>query len=164
MKIFVTIFTTAFLSSVILSSCKKEIAGTTSTIKDTVLVNDTVRINDTTPRPATIVGFYTGKIGNNTDYPSFQMAFLFRSNGTVRAFNNNITTPGYFDTSAIPPAEGVYLVSGDTVTTTCKYLYDTTNVFSTMAVIDSACTYMEGSWGSGSMNTGGGYFFVYKQF
>jgi hypothetical protein len=161
MKNIVTIFTTILVASIIFTSCKKENTTTTSVTEDTIILKDTVRINDTTPRPITIVGFYTGKIGNNTDYPSYQMAFLFRSDGTVRAYNNNITTQGYADTSTIPPAEGTYLLSGDTVTTYCKYLYDTTNTFSTQAIVDANFTYMEGTWGSG-MTLGAGNFFVYK--
>jgi hypothetical protein len=164
MKNILSIFTSIFIIAVVLTSCKKENTTTTSTQKDTVILKDTVTVNDTIPHPITILGFYTGEIGNNGDYPSFQMGFLFRSDGTVRAYNNNISTPGYFDTSAIPPAEGTYVVSGDTVTTTCTYLNNPSNTFSTIAIIDSAFTYMQGTWGSGSLNTGGGYFFVYKHF
>jgi hypothetical protein len=164
MKNILYIFTSIFITAIVLTSCKKENTTTTSTQKDTIILKDTVTVNDTIPHPITIVGFYVGEIGNNTDYPSFQMDFLFRSNGTVRAYNNNISTPGYFDTTAIPPAEGTYVVSGDTVTTTCTYLNNPSNTFSTIAIIDSAFTYMQGAWGSGSLNTGGGNFFVYKQF
>ena len=164
MKNILSIFTIIFIAAMAFSSCKKVNTVTSTTQKDTLILKDTVTITDTIPHPVTILGFYTGKIGNNFDYPSFQMAFLFRSNGTVRAYNNNITTPGYADTSTIPAAEGTYIVSGDTVTTFCKYLYDTTNTFATLAIADSTFSYMEGSWGAGTLNTGGGYFFAYKQY
>jgi hypothetical protein len=176
MKNILSIFTTLFIVSIIFVSCKKENITNTSTTKDTTLINDTIRIGDTfrikdTTRiidtiqhPITIVGFYVGAIGNNTDYPGFQMDFLFRSNGTVRVYDNDITTPGYFDTTAIPPAEGTYIVSGDTVTTTYSYLNNPSNTFSTISIINTSFTYMEGTWGSGTFNTGGGYFFVYKQY
>jgi hypothetical protein len=164
MKNIIFLFVTIFLLSVIFTSCSKPNVSTTTTTWDTTHVNDTTTIRDTLPYPATIIGFYVGQIGNSTDYPTFQMDFLLRSDGTVRAYNNNISTPGYFDTSAIPPAEGLYTVSGDTVFTTCAYVSNPTDIFSTMAILNSDSTYMEGSWGFGSVNTGGGYFFVYKHF
>jgi hypothetical protein len=176
MKHILSIFTIFFITTVVFTSCKKEDVTNTTTTRDTTLVNDsikiqdTIRIRDTTiitdtiPHISTFIGFYVGKIGNNTDYPTFQIDFLFRSDGTVRAYNNNITTPGYFDTSAIPPAEGTYVLSGDTVTTTCAYVSNPSNIFSTIAIINSDSTYMEGTWGYGSFNNGGGSFYVYKQF
>jgi hypothetical protein len=176
MKNIFSLFIIIFIALVIFTSCSKPTVVNTITttdtthVYDTVNVKDTFRFHDTTvikdtiQHPITIVGYYTGKIGNNSDYPSFQLGFLFRADGTVRAYNNNITTPGYADTSTIPPAEGTYTVSGDTVRTTCTYLNNPSNTFSTIALIDSANTYMEGSWGPGTLYTGGGYFFVYKQF
>jgi hypothetical protein len=165
MKNIIRIFITIFITLILFASCKKGNTGTTSTITDTTTIKDTIRITDTLPHPITaFAGFYTGKIGNNSDYPSFQMAFLFRSDGTVRVYNNNISTPGNADTSIIPPAEGTYLLSGDTVTTYCRYLSDTTNTFSTFAIVDSSFSYMEGTWGFGMFNNGGGFFWVYKQY
>jgi hypothetical protein len=164
MKNIVFLFIAIFLVSIVVISCGKQNVSSTSTTWDTTHVNDTITVIDTLPYPATILGFYEGEIGNNTDYPSFQMDFLFRSDGTVRAYNNNITTSGYFDTSAIPPAEGTYTVSGDTIFTTCAYVGNPSDIFSTMAIVNSDSTYMEGSWGFGSLNSGGGYFFVYKHF
>jgi hypothetical protein len=164
MKNIVFIFIILFIGAIAFTSCKKNTVGSTSTKLDTTIINDTTKIFDTVPGPTTITGFYTGKIGNNGDYPSFQIAFIFRSNGTVRAYDNILSSPGATDTSTIAVAEGTYTVSGDTVTTYCKYLSDTTNAFSTLAIINSDSTYMEGSWGNQTFNTGGGYFFVYKQY
>jgi|GEM_PF-946430 hypothetical protein len=163
MKNIVSISIVIFLISIIFTSCKKQDVTTTSTIYDTIIQKDTVRVQDTVPRPITLTGFYTGKIGNNSDYPSYNMAFLFRSNGTVRVYNNIGGTTSPTDTSAILPAEGTYSVSNDTVKTYCKYLYDTLNTFSTMAIVNSDSTYMEGAWGSG-MSVGSGFFFVYKKY
>ena len=182
MKNILSILTIVFIAAVICSSCKKENVTNTSTIRDTTYINDTINVNDsvktntifrfkdtittidTVVRPITIVGFYTGKIGNNTDYPSFQMAFLFRNDGTVRVYNNNISTPGYFDTSLIPPSEGTYTVVGSTVVTNCAYVSNPSNTFSTLGTLDSAFTYMDGSWGYGTATSGGGYYFSYKQY
>lgn len=182
MKNIVSIFIAFFLVLVVFTSCKKQAVGTTTTTIDTTYTNDTINVHDsiknntifrfkdtvtvtdTIVHPITIVGFYTGKIGNNTDYPSFQMAFLFRSDGTVRVYNNNISTPGYFDTSLIPPAEGTYIVAGNTVTTYCAYVSNPLNTFSTYGTLDSAFTYMDGTWGYGTATSGGGYYFSYKQF
>jgi hypothetical protein len=163
MKDILLILIISFISVMIFSSCKKENITSTSTILDTIIVRDTTKTLDTVPGPMSITGFYIGKIGSNTDYPSFQMAFLFRSNGTVRAYNNILSMPGNVDTSDIPPAEGTYIVSHDTITTHCIYLYDTTNTFSTLAIVNSDSTYMEGAWGSG-MSIGSGFFFVYKKY
>jgi hypothetical protein len=176
MKNILSIFTITFITAVAFTSCKKgDIINTTTTrdttlvndslrIQDTIRIKDTTRITDTIPHISTFIGFYVGKIANSTDYPTFQIDFLFRSDGTVRAYNNNSTTPGYFDTSAIPPAEGTYILSGDTVTTYCIYISDTTQKFSTIAIINSDSTYMAGSWGYGTINNGAGSFYVYKQF
>lgn len=152
-----------FVIAVSFTSCKKQSVGTTSTKWDTTNVYDTSIILDSISGPKSITGFYIGKIGNSSDYPSFQMAFLLRTNGTARVYNNTLGMPGNVDTSSISPAEGTYIVSGDTVTTYCRYLYDTTNTFTTQGIVNSDSTYMEGSWGYG-MSIGSGNFFVYKEF
>lgn len=108
---------------------------------------------DETPKPS-ILGFWKGKYGNSTSYPSLGYAFLFRNNGTVRIFNN-------LDTAAAIKAEGTYTVSGTTVTT--NYTYSTSLSYSTSATIDNNMTFQEGTWGNGTSTTDGGRFFIVKQ-
>ncbi|HTB51190.1 MAG TPA: hypothetical protein VK718_00330 [Ferruginibacter sp.] len=146
MKNLFSILIVSFILAIASTSCKKE------------NVTRTVIIKDTVPPDTTIIGFFAGKIGDATDYPSIQFSLLFRGNGTVRVYQGG--TVG--DTSSIgtEPAEGTYFVSGDTVNTT--FTFSDATMFSTQAIIDPEFAYMGGSWGYGSTNNGGGYFFAAK--
>ncbi len=112
--------------------------------------------DDVTPAPApSIVGLWKGKYGAVGDYPTLGYTMLFRSNGTVRVFDGT-------DTTIASKAEGTYSISGSTVTTNYTYL-STTNTYSTSATFNSIYTFMEGTYGSGAVTTGGGQFFLVKQ-
>jgi hypothetical protein len=134
MKKFIFLIWAALSSSILLSSCKKE--------------------NPPAP-PASITGFWKGKFGfGPTTYPDQRYAFLFRSDGTVRVFDNT-------DTSNAAIAEGTYAVNSSIVTTTYTYL-NTTSQYSTKSFIYPQFTFMEGTWGVGQDEVNGGKFFVNK--
>jgi hypothetical protein len=44
------------------------------------------------PAPKSVVGYWVGDYGSGTATPSEGYAFLFRTNGTVRVYNNSDTT------------------------------------------------------------------------
>lgn len=118
-----------------------------------VLIVSCKKDKDETQKPS-LAGFWKGKYGNTTSYPSLGYAFLFRTDGTVRVFNN-------LDTAAALKAEGTYTLSGSTVST--KYTYSNATVYSTSAAMDAKMIFMEGTWGSGTNTTDGGKFFIVKQ-
>ena len=128
--------------TIILASCKKSTTTVTTNI----------------PPAPSILALWKGKYGSGTAYPNSGYAFLFRSNGTVRTFNATDTT-----LSTTSKAEGTYLVSGTTVTTTYTYLAPASGTFSTSATIDANMTFIEGTWGSGTNVTNGGLYFIVKQ-
>lgn len=131
MKILKLVFLFAFVF-LLFSSCKKS--------KDPVVT-------------ASIVGFWTGKYGQSTSYPSSGYAALFRSNGTVRFFNSA-------DTASGTKAEGTYTISGTTINAT--YTFSVGDSYSISATADPKFTFLEGSWGSGTNTTNGGKWFMYK--
>ena len=134
MKRFFSKMTCAFLAvSLLAVSCSKD--------------ND----DDSTP---TITGFWSGAYGNGTSIPTLDYAFLFRTDGTVRVFNNS-------DTTAATKAEGTYTISGVNVNTTYSYIGQTT-VYNTKAIANESFTQMNGQWGSGTSTSSGGTFYLDK--
>ncbi len=123
------------VSSLFFISCKKE--------------------NCPAPETASIVGFWQGKYGGTTNYPSLGYSALFRSNGTVRIFDGT-------DTAAASKAEGTYTIAGSTVTSTYAYLVGGTQ-YSISATVDSKFTFLEGTYGSGANTTNGGKWFMIKK-
>lgn len=109
--------------------------------------------NDNSDTP-TIVGFWKGKYGSLTNYPSQAYGQLFRKDGTVRIYDGN-------DTAAAFKGEGTYAVSNGTVTT--SYSYTPSNKYSTTTVINPAMTFQEGTYGSGNNPSNGGRYFLVKQ-
>jgi hypothetical protein len=109
---------------------------------------------DKAPESASIVGFWSGKYGSSTDYPTSGYAALFRANGTVRFFNST-------DTATATKAEGTYTISGSAVT--ASYTYSVGDSYSVSAIVDSKFTFLEGSWGSGANTTNGGKWFMAKK-
>jgi len=113
--------------------------------------------NDPAPVDPGYVGLWKGKYSNSsTAYPTSGYAFLFRSNGTVRVFNNA-------DTTAASKAEGTYSISGSTMSTTYTYIAPASGQFSTSTTINPTFTFQEGTWGSGTNTTNGGNYFIVKQ-
>ncbi len=106
-----------------------------------------------------LVGFWKGKYGSGaTTYPTNLYAFLFRSDGTVRVFTNTDTTAaGTFK------AEGTYVLSGSTVTTSYTYIAPGTGTNATSATVNPNFTFIEGTWGSGANTSNGGKFFISKE-
>ncbi|MBY0476556.1 MAG: hypothetical protein K2Q24_02850 [Chitinophagaceae bacterium] len=123
------------LGSLVLISCKKESCPA--------------------PESPTIVGFWTGKYGSTTAYPSQGYSALFRANGTVRFFDGT-------DTTTASKAEGTYTVSGNTVTSTYTYLVGSFQ-YSVSSTVDAKFTFLEGTYGSGVNTTNGGRWFMNKK-
>ena len=129
------LFGALLLGSIVLVSCKKESCPA--------------------PESPTIVGFWTGKYGSVSAYPTLGYSALFRSNGTVRFYDGT-------DTTTASKAEGTYTVSGSTVTSTYNYLSGGSQ-FSVSATVDSKFTFLEGTYGSGLNTTNGGKWFMNKK-
>jgi hypothetical protein len=107
------------------------------------------------PPSTTIVGYWEGKYSDDlTSYPTNPYSFLFRSNGTVRVYDETV------DTGLNYAAEGTYTINGNIVNTTYKYL-NGGGIYSSTATVDSDNTFMEGSWGSDT-TTNFGLFFLAK--
>lgn len=109
--------------------------------------------NDDAGKP-TIVGFWKGKYGSLTSYPTFAYGQLFRSDGTVRIYDGN-------DTATAGKGEGTYAVTNSTVT--ISYSYSPSLKFSTTTIMNPAMTFQEGTYGSGTNPSNGGRYFLVKQ-
>jgi uncharacterized protein (TIGR03066 family) len=131
MKKLLTVFLSVCLLSVVTPSCKKDKVD-----------------------PSRIVGYWKGKLGNQTSYPSAGYAMLFRADGTVRVFNSADTTTG-------SKAEGTYTFRGATITT--NYAFPNNEKFSSTATVDAKFIFQEGTFGSGTNATNGDRFFIKKQ-
>lgn len=107
------------------------------------------------PETPSIVGFWQGKYGAVSAYPSLGYSALFRSNGTVRFFNSA-------DTVTATKAEGTYTISGSTVTASYTYL-GVGDSYSVSATVDSKFSFLEGTYGSGANTTNGGKWFMVKK-
>lgn len=129
-------------ATIVFGSCKKSTTTVTTNI----------------PPAPSILALWKGKYGSGTAYPNSGYAFLFRADGTVRVFNAQDTT-----LSTTAKAEGTYLKSGSTVTTTYTYLAPASGTYSTSATVDANITFIEGTWGSGTNTTNGGLYFINKQ-
>lgn len=110
---------------------------------------------DKGPEAASIVGFWKGKWAFSDAYPTYGYAALFRSNGTVRIFDGA-------DTATAAKAEGVYTVSGTTVTATYTYT-GSSSLMAISATVDSKFTFLEGTWGNSPSSTNGGKWFLNKK-
>ena len=103
-------------------------------------------------------GYWTGLYGSGSAVPSQNYAWLFRANGTVRVYSQSA------DTSVASKAEGTYVLSGQTVTTTYTYVSGAiTGTFSTLAVADGDFINLTGTYGSGANNSGGGTFILNRK-
>lgn len=109
------------------------------------------------PAPG-LTGFWTGKYGSGNNYPTNGYAFLFRSDGTVRVFNDSDTT-----NAAVTRAEGIYSFLGSTVTAKYTYLNAGGSTFSVTGAVNSQFTFIEGTWGPGDNTSGNGRYFLVKQ-
>ena len=101
----------------------------------------------------TIVGYWTGTYGGVYGY-----AMLFRSNGTVRVFDD-------VDTASLPAgdkAEGTYTIGTDSVRTTYTFTGDVGPDYSTAAKMDAADTSMTGTYGYGTSTAGASTFQLSK--
>ncbi len=111
------------------------------------------------PQPApSMVGFWQGKYGTSNNYPTNGYAFLFRSDGTVRVFNDSDTT-----SAAVGRGEGIYSILGSTVTAKYTYFGPGGATFSVSGMVNSSFTFLEGTWGPGDNTSGNGRFFIVKQ-
>lgn len=107
------------------------------------------------PAPdAAPIGFWKGKYGATTAYPTLQWSMHFKKDGTVRVYDG-------VDTAAAAKADGTYTISGNTVTT--KYFYSPVTSYSTTATLSGNNTFLEGTFGTGDLQTGSGRFFLVKQ-
>jgi hypothetical protein len=107
------------------------------------------------PPSSTITGYWEGKYSDDlTSYPTYPYGFLFRSDGTVRVYDETV------DTGLNYAAEGTYTITGNIVNTSYKYLSGG-GTYSSTATVDSDDTFMEGSWGSDT-TTNTGLFFLAK--
>ncbi len=140
-KMKTTFLAMLFIALVTFASCKKD---------------------DPTPAPApaavpSLVGFWAGKYGSGaTTYPTAGYAFLYRADGTVRVYNAT-------DTASALKAEGTYVITGNSVTSTYAYLPALTAKYSTTAIVDAKFTFTEGTWGSGTNTSNGGNYFLNKK-
>ncbi|MCD8539623.1 MAG: hypothetical protein LRY55_07525 [Leadbetterella sp.] len=82
---------------------------------------------------------------------------MFRSDGTVRVFNNTDTTA-----ASTAKGEGIYSLLGSTLT--AKYTYfGTATSYSVTGSVNSQFTFIEGTWGPGDNTSGSGRYFLVKQ-
>ncbi|MFD2918928.1 hypothetical protein ACFS6H_04340 [Terrimonas rubra] len=102
-------------------------------------------------------GYWAGKYGNTTAYPTQPFAILLRNNGTARILANNA------DTTAGAKAEGTYTISGSTLTCTYTYIPPGSGTYSLQAEVNNIFTFMEGGWGNGTSTTNGGKFYFVKK-
>ena len=130
-----------FAVTIMLASCKK----------------DTTTVTTNIPPAPSILGLWKGKYGGGTAYPNSGYSFLFRADGTVRVFAGADTT---ILTNA-SKAEGTYVKTATTVTTTYTYLGGGAT-YSTAATVDANITFIEGTWGAGASTTSGGLYFINK--
>lgn len=100
--------------------------------------------DDETPSPD-VTGYWVGNYTSGVNVYTY--AALFRSNGTVRVFNNS-------DTASAGKAEGTYTVT-DSVRATYTYIVGS-DVYSFAAKLNDAATVMIGTWGEGTSTTVGG--------
>jgi hypothetical protein len=148
MKNLLIVSITALLYTMIFTSCKKDTVTNTVTVKDTVAP---VR---------NIIGYWQGQFAAYTtpqQYPTNgALGFLFRANGTVRVYDGTVP----MDTATAVVAEGTYNISGLTVFTTFTI---SAVSLSTVATVDSAFTFFQGTLGNSPSTSGEDVFFEGKQ-
>ena len=110
---------------------------------------------NTASEPASVVGFWRGKFGNLSTYPTMGYSLLFRSDGTMRVYDG-------IDTATANKAEGSYSLEAMQVNTHYRFLSGGAT-FSASATVDERFTFIEGTWGMGTNATNGGRFFVNKK-
>lgn len=93
-----------------------------------------------------VAGFWKGKYNYyTTGYPDRVMYVLFRSDSTVRVYQNNI------DTSLASKANGTYTIKGDSVIANYVFTGYAFNAYQTLKmVVNPSFTFMEGITGLGS--------------
>jgi hypothetical protein len=138
---------TALLFGMMFTSCKKT-------------VTDTVTVKDTVAPVRNIVGYWQGQFAiyaTPQEYPTNgALGFLFRTNNTVRVYVGTLP----LDTIGAQIAEGTYNISGLTVFTNFTLF---TTPLSTVATVDSAFTFFQGTLGDSPSTTGEDIFFAGKQ-
>lgn len=96
--------------------------------------------------------------GQGTSNPNIPYGFLFREDGTMRVYSN------FSDTATGNKAEGIYHVSGMTVTGSYTYFTGMTGNYSFKASADEDDDEtLNGTYGMGTAQTGGGTFYLFKQ-
>lgn len=108
-----------------------------------------------TAKPS-LIGFWKGKYGNTTNYPSSGYGFLFRKDGSVRVYNS-------VDTAASSKAEGTYTLTGSTINASYTYQNAFADTYSFTGTVNPSFTFLEGTWGAGTNNNNGGRYFVVKE-
>jgi len=106
--------------------------------------------------PQNVQGYWMGYYGNPNSYPTVTYNFLFRSNGTVRVYEQNT------DTAQAGKAEGTYAMSGSTMTATYTFV-NSTETYSVAATVNAQYTYMDGNWGLTPTSLTSGDFLLVRQ-
>jgi len=109
---------------------------------------------DETPTPS-VVGYWKGNWGGTTGTPTEPWSFLVRSNGTLRIYDGP-------DTAAASKAEGIYALTGQTLTVNYNY-GSGGNDLKVQATLNEALTRIDGTWGISPSNTDGGLLYLDKQ-
>lgn len=107
--------------------------------------------DDVSPAP-TMEGKWVGKwgFGNN---PTTYFSFTINSNGTLIVEEGN----------PIDPGTGTWTLNGDTFKAIYSYNDSPSDKLNVAAKVNPARTEIEGEWGSGEVNQGGGTFYMVKQ-
>ena len=119
-----------------------------------LLISLSCKKTSTAPNTPSYIGFWVGKYGSSTSYPTSGYSFLFTSGGVVHVYDGA-------DTATAAKGVGTYTVTGLTVNTT--YIYTGGETYSTTATLNTENSFQEGTWGSGTNTTNGGRFFIVKQ-
>lgn len=101
-----------------------------------------------------IQGYWEGKYGDASGYPSIFFAFVIKSDGTAEVYS------GGADTASSAKGKGNYTFLDNKLNLT--YNYSGSNVFNATATTTSAFTMIEGTWGTGASYSNGGKFFMGK--
>jgi hypothetical protein len=108
----------------------------------------------TQPTVLSANGKWVGKYGPVNAIPTYYYAFEFNAGGTMVVKSNDATLP---DTGT-----GTWSISGDSLRSTYTY----TSAGSTYSIIgkyDGHSNIINGTWGAGTNNTGGGTFTITRQ-
>ncbi|HEX6333115.1 MAG TPA: hypothetical protein VFZ78_02750 [Flavisolibacter sp.] len=100
-----------------------------------------------------VIGFWKGKVGTGTAAPNTDVAFLFRSDGTFRVYNNSS------DTTNAGKVDDIYGVAG-TIINMNYFEFGSPYNKNMEGNINSSYTRIDGTWGAGAATTGGGTFYL----